>query len=230
MSYIGKVEIDGNRYAIGTTLYGECGSQVSAAETNKTVTLNDFNNFIPGITIYVKFVNGNTASNVRLTVGNTNDVMPVVGNCICGSGEILAFTFESAENEAGGQWRTHTCGGVITQSNLDAALANLGPMKFKGVYQVIPNNDATTYTNGDLIVNGDVIAVGNKEYVYVESDTTTHWHELGDETEYVKHSEQSTDSISLLSWTNVAVQNGILSISNPTTSSKTVVIPVQASP
>ena len=113
MGYIGKVNIGNDNYVIGSTLYGVC-SESSAAATDKVVTLADFGDLIRGVTVYVKFVNGNTAtSSVRLEVGAT-DPINVVGNCTCNANEILAFTYEENATAPGNCWRTHTCGGVLT--------------------------------------------------------------------------------------------------------------------
>ena len=68
---------------------------------------------------------------------------------------------------------------AITKSDLDAAVSGLsGAMHFKGVYQELPS-DVSTF------VSGDVIIVGNKEYVF---DGTT-FKELGDETIYAVKGE-----------------------------------------
>lgn len=62
---------------------------------------------------------------------------------------------------------------AITKSDLDAAVAGLsGAVHFLGVVEALPG----TANNGDIVI------MGNKEYVYAISDKA--WHELGDETIY----------------------------------------------
>ena len=62
---------------------------------------------------------------------------------------------------------------AITKSDLDAAVAGLsGAVHFLGVVEALPG----TANNGDIVI------MGNKEYVYATSDNS--WHELGDETIY----------------------------------------------
>lgn len=72
---------------------------------------------------------------------------------------------------------------AITKSDLDAAVAGLsGAVHFLGVVDSLPG----TANNGDIVI------MGNKEYVYATSDNT--WHELGDETIYaVKGSIKDAD-------------------------------------
>ena len=73
---------------------------------------------------------------------------------------------------------------AVTANDLSAAVAGLsGAMHFEGVKDSIPE-DNTAYESGDVIL------VGNKEYVF---DGTT-WHELGDEAIYaVKGSIKNVD-------------------------------------
>lgn len=67
---------------------------------------------------------------------------------------------------------------AITKSDLDAAVAGLsGAVHFIGVKESLP-------ASGN---NGDIVIVGNKEYVYSTSDNE--WHELGDETIYAVKGE-----------------------------------------
>ena len=94
-TYIGKVQIGNEEASVGSTLYGLCST--TASDTTKIVVLNDFDAVLHGVTIFVKFNNGNTAaSGVRLQIGN--GTYNVVGNCICQSGEVLSFTFDETDN------------------------------------------------------------------------------------------------------------------------------------
>ncbi len=67
---------------------------------------------------------------------------------------------------------------AITKSDLDAAVAGLaGAVHFIGVKEALPETGN----------NGDIVIVGNKEYVYSTTDNA--WHELGDETIYAVKGE-----------------------------------------
>lgn len=92
--YIGKIKVDNNDpVIIGSTLYGTCSTAAGTAA--KSVTLSDFNTPpLPGLTIHIKFTNGNNVtSGVTLAIGNQTAVN-VSGNCVCAAGDIIAFTYE----------------------------------------------------------------------------------------------------------------------------------------
>lgn len=93
-TYIGKVQIgeNGALAAVGSTLYGYCATAASTAA--KAVVLDDFNAIMHGVTIFVRFNNGNSVTtSVTLNVNNTTDIS-VDGDCVCGEGEVLAFTLD----------------------------------------------------------------------------------------------------------------------------------------
>lgn len=97
-SYIGKVQIgaNGDQVLVGSTLYGVCS--IPAATAAKTVTLPDFDAIMHGITVQVRFENGNSVtSNVTLAVGSTN-AFPVIGNCVCAADDVISFTLSQTSN------------------------------------------------------------------------------------------------------------------------------------
>ena len=101
-SYIGKVQIgeSGSQILVGSTLYGVCGADVPSNTAAKVVTLPDFDTLMNGITVQVRFVNGNlVTSNVTLQVGSTN-AYPVQGNCVCAADDVIAFTFAQDGNNS----------------------------------------------------------------------------------------------------------------------------------
>lgn len=101
-SYIGKVQIgeSSDQILVGSTLYGVCGADVSSNTASKVVTLPDFDTLMNGITVQVRFVNGNlVTSNVTLQVGSTN-AYPVQGNCVCAADDVIAFTFAQDGNNS----------------------------------------------------------------------------------------------------------------------------------
>ena len=133
MSYIGKVQVEsGEPILIGSTLYGVCPSSVAASNTAKTVTLSNFDTLINGVTVHVRFVNGNTVtSGLTLAVGSTG-AKTIVGNCVCNENDIVAFTFhqETVNNIETEAW--------YVNSNIVAAEGS---------------------TNGQIKINGQNISV-----------------------------------------------------------------------
>lgn len=91
-SYIGKIQIEsGEQTLIGSTLYGTCST--AAATAAKEVTLSSFDALIKGITVHVRFINGNSVtSNLTLKVGSTT-AQNIVGNCVCNANDVVAFTY-----------------------------------------------------------------------------------------------------------------------------------------
>lgn len=71
MGYVAKITL-GDINLVGSSLYGVCETSASAAAKN--VTLTDFDALMDGVTIHVKFTNGNTAANPTLNVNNTGAV------------------------------------------------------------------------------------------------------------------------------------------------------------
>lgn len=66
---------------------------------------------------------------------------------------------------------------AVTKADLDAAVADLsGAMHFEGTFEELP--DANSYNKGDVVV------VGDKEYVLVERDGTKSWEEFGNPSNY----------------------------------------------
>ena len=123
-TYIGQVQLGNNqndRALIGSTLFGICDTAANTAA--KIVQLAAFDALTPGVTVYVRFVNGNTvASNVTLTVGGTS-AHAVSGSCLCAANDVLSFTYDDlvsngttythASSDSGRFWRTD---GVIIQA------------------------------------------------------------------------------------------------------------------
>lgn len=194
-SYIGAVQIDsGDPIKIGSTLFGVCDT--AAATAAKVVTLSSFDQLVPGITIQVKFTNGNTANTSLTMQVNTTDELPITGDCLCEADQVIAFTFENLTTTR--YWRSHhnikgampITGGeftgpvtlstdigssspslsVATKNYVDSRTAGLsgltGAMHFKGRVSTLPT--ATDSATFDAYDAGDVILVQgtNKEYVY----------------------------------------------------------------
>ena len=211
-TYISAIEVSqGDQALIGSALYGTCSSLEDAIA--KEVILPNFDSLFNGITIQVKFVYGNTVSSgATLKVGSTNP-LPVIGNFLCGANQVLSFTHERISGVD--YWYSHhnisgampISGGTFTgpvtlngnpstdfeaanKRYVDDAIASIGGggatgvMHFRGTLSALPSPiDIQTYTNYGL---GDIVAVGNKEYIYNRGAILldSEWIEIGDEDSY----------------------------------------------
>ena len=154
-TYIGAVQLDilSPPAAIGSSLFGICNSNRDASA--KEVILENFDRVYPGITIHVKFTQGNIqGSNATLKVSNT-DTYPITGHCLCDVDEVLAFTFDNSDN-LNPCWRANgTIVGMITQtttdSSLEPVLFGLATSTNNGATYTLTVNESFTYLNGLLI-------------------------------------------------------------------------------
>lgn len=193
-SYIGAIQIDsGDQILIGSTLFGICGTAATTAA--KVVTLASFDQLLQGVTVQVKFTQGNTvASNATLKV-NSTDALPITGNFVCDADQVIAFTYENVEGTR--YWRSHhniggampigggtftgtVSGPAVSDNSASGTLATVdyvrdktaglsgltGAMHFKGELASLP--DATNTTTFNTYDSGDVVLISgsNKEYVY----------------------------------------------------------------
>ena len=102
MAYVAKVTAGGQTgMLVGSTLYGECTD--SASTVDKTVSISGFDTLITGVTIHVKFTNGNTASSPTLKVTNTGaKAIKMYGTTAVGNtnytswynGAVVSFTYD----------------------------------------------------------------------------------------------------------------------------------------
>ena len=134
-SYIGKVQVGaGDQILVGSTLYGICTSAIDAAA--KVATLSSFDTLMNGITVHVRFVNGNSVmSNLTLAVG-TSLPQTIVGNCVCNANDVVAFTYqeETIDNELVKRWFVNnnivveegSTDGTIKVNGQSAAVHGLG--------------------------------------------------------------------------------------------------------
>ena len=162
MSYIGKVQVgSGEPILIGSTLYGVCPSSVAASTAAKTVTLSNFDTLINGVTVHVRFVNGNTVtSGLTLAVGSTG-AKTIVGNCVCNENDIVAFTFhqETVNNIETEAW--------YVNSNIVAAEGSAnGQIKINGQNIDVHGLGSAAYTASSAYASSD----HNHTGVYAPSD------------------------------------------------------------
>ena len=167
MSYIAEVQIDsGSMLPVGSSLYGICS--VTAGAYEKTVALSNFDTLINGVTVHVKFTNGNSAplinplnnsENLTLKVGTTlaQQISNPGGNINWSSGAVISFTYDEnahqwiANDSDSGQaitiQNTYSANSTdaISGKGVADALDDLGDAAQKGVI----NNIIETGTNAN---------------------------------------------------------------------------------
>lgn len=160
MSYIGKVQIDGsaNEYLIGSSLYGVCSTS-AIGDTTKIINLQSFDEFIHGITIHVKFVNGNTATN-GLSLSINSVVKPVSnpgGSYSWSAGSVVSFTYDSSENSGNGAWLVNDSDSGVTLTVENTYNSNsTNPISGQGVANAISGlqlGDASQRDVDDAIID-----------------------------------------------------------------------------
>ena len=204
-SYIGKVQIgeSGSQILVGSTLYGVCGADISSNTAAKIVTLPDFDTLMNGITVQVRFVNGNlVTSNVTLQVGTTN-AYPVQGNCVCAADDVIAFTF--AQDGSNSYWYANhsilvqdgVTDGTVRIAGQEAAVHGLGSAAYQNTNafataaqgqkadEAMPKSGGTF--TGPVILDADpTSAMGAVTKNYVDNiaqglqDLTAPMHFIGD--------------------------------------------------
>lgn len=228
-SYIGAVELNGNgtQILVGSTLFGTCSTPAGTAA--KEVILSSFDQLLQGVTVQVKFTNGNTvASNVTLKVGSTA-IIDVTGSCLCDANQVIAFTYENISGI--NYWRAHhnisgampisggtftgpvALAGIPTNTNeaatkgyVDSKVQGLdgltGAMHFIGVSSTAITNGGTenpTIGGTTITTKESGDVVLYNEQEYVWNGSA--WQLLGDEGSYVLKTSQTTSSIgSASSW------------------------------
>ena len=116
MAYVGKItDTDGVTGLVGSTLYGTCATAAGTAA--KVVTCSDFDELLTGVTIHVKFTNGNTAASPTLNVNSTGAKAIFRFGTNAGStslswtaGQVVSFTYD------GTQWHINDAAGAVYQS------------------------------------------------------------------------------------------------------------------
>lgn len=176
-TYIGKVQIGDNEIAsIGSTLYGVCSTTIDTA--SKVVTLADFNSAVHGITIFVRFIYGNSVtSGVTLKAGSVATTTPsdggyaVLGNCVCRANEVLAFTLDKSnssgnivETDATGEtWHWIVVGHVNDVISPHSSATAVGAVANAG--------SSTNYARGDHVHNITVAEGGNSGEIIIAGQT-----------------------------------------------------------
>ena len=96
MAIIERINISGNVYNIASTAYS-VSNNATATEPNKVANIDGFS-LIAGVTVRIKFTNGNTADSPTLTItgGDTlaNNPIPISGISTWPAGAILSLTYD----------------------------------------------------------------------------------------------------------------------------------------
>ena len=188
-NYVTGVKVENGKLVLTETPLPDYSNTYAAKSLEGTVTTlrSEFNAHTEAVSDYNTRINAaQTKANDAYTLAEGKTTMAEV--------EAKGYAIESEVNTAlaGKQntivWKNNDYDAennkAVTANDLSAAVAGLsGAMHFEGVKDSIPE-DNTGYEPGDVIL------VGNKEYVF---DGTT-WHELGDEAIYaVKGSIKNVD-------------------------------------
>ena len=135
MSYIGGIQVgEGEQYKIGSTLFGTCSNQANV--TAKTATLSSFDTPLVGVTVHIKFVEGNSIADtlqhpITLQVGS-DSAYTVTGNFLCQANDVISFTLDQIGNTM--YWRVNgsvdisegTTDGTIKVNGTDIGVHGLG--------------------------------------------------------------------------------------------------------
>ena len=139
---------------IASSLFGVCDDRTTAP--TKFVKCPKFDRVANGVTIFVKFANGNvTSNNLKLQVGNTS-AYPIAGDCTCGADEIIAFTFEYVDSTHQ-YWHANTAG--ISSS----------------LRQYVENLIDTTVATPDILIFKGTIGTGGNPGVLPSSGYSKGW-------------------------------------------------------
>jgi hypothetical protein len=84
-------------------------------------------------------------------------------------------------------------------------------------------NESASFNDYD---NGDIVVIGNKEYIYVKGNSASNsfWRELGDESAYALESNRTNITV-IDTWSNATVVNGVLTLPTLNTTTANVIIP-----
>ena len=156
-TYIGKLSVDsGAAVPVGSTLYGTCGT--AAATSAKVVTLANFDTLIDGVTVHVKFTNGNSAvadNSFTLKVGST-DARQIVnpgGSVNWTENAVISFTYD----ETALLWRVND--GITTTVPVDQTYSSTSTNAISGAGVADALDDLGDAADKDVVTN--IIDSGN---------------------------------------------------------------------
>ena len=217
MGYIGKVNIDNTNSLIGSTLYGICST--AEYSLTKTVFTSDLDNILiqnsnisfingnfesnlPGITIYIKFIHGNTAINsittpITLQVGD-GQALNIIGDIRCNNNTIISFTLDEQNNWVVNNpnttytFSTGTNNGTFivtsnTGNSNEIFIQGLQPAAYKDIVSNISNN-----SNSDNLPTAAAVASYVQNMTGGLSGLTGAMHFRGISTVHIKDGDDST--------------------------------------
>lgn len=173
-----------------TTASGDLASDVAALQSQMATVRNDINGIKDGTTVVGKASADADGNVISETYATQTTVSGIDGRVTTAEGEIDTLQTTVGEHtsdisalEANVGTLQTTVGGadsglVKDVNDLKGQIGGVtGALHFKGVVAELPG-DLSTYSEGDVII------VGNKEYVCNDEDGTKSWIELGDEGSY----------------------------------------------
>ena len=128
MAYIGQVNIGGTTYPVGSMLYGVCDTAIGTAA--KTVTMSNFDTLASGVTVHIKFTNGNTAASPTLKIGSTDakSITNPNGETNCVAGAILSLTYDGTNWVINDGKNTATTFDTLTQTEVNTGTGTTGKL------------------------------------------------------------------------------------------------------
>ena len=179
-SYAGKVETGSDTSPIGSTLFGTCTTP--AATAAKVVELSNFDTLINGVTIHVKFTNGNTAASPTLNVNSTgaypiyryNTITPgTSASESWAANSVVSLTYDvgTSGSEC---WRMNDAG--ANQAIMDTLRNEIASSESATKAVIAPAYDATaTYSLGDLVIYNGYLYKCISAISTAEAWTAAHW-------------------------------------------------------
>lgn len=186
MGYLTAANIGGSDYKLAGAIYGTCST--AAGTATKVVTCSDFDALETGVTIAVKFSNGNDGSktSVKLNVNSTGavTVLGSSGSLSVGTaaqwdaGEVVLFTYDGSYWVMDTHDQDHYVGQIKSSSNgsfpLLASDAQIGVSGWGG------RNSGTEYPSVALLNEGAYLIPGNGYVVANKfSSDGTNFYEFG---------------------------------------------------
>ena len=183
MGFAGQVETSGGGvHPIASTLYGY--SNTAANTADKVVKLDNYDELLEGTTVHVKFVNGNTATPITLTVGGTAQKPVYIhdttspGNTAATSwpaNSMVSFTYD------GTAWRMNDSGAndaIITrvETGISTEATNRANAVTAALQKIAPAYDSTaTYALDALCIQSDTLYKCTIPITEAEEWTAGHW-------------------------------------------------------
>jgi len=146
-------------------LYGECS--IAAATAQKDVTLAAFDTLAKGVTVHVKFTNGNTAAAPTMKVGGTEAkaIKNPNGQLTWAAGSVLSFTYDGTNWVMNDGQNTEYA--TLTQELVDAGAETTGKLV---TAKIIKDTVAGAIGDLDANLNGTAPGAGKTLTAFSQTD------------------------------------------------------------